>query len=159
GVGTVSVDPSQNAGAIVLNEADLDSLPEDPDDLEAQLEAMAGPAAGPNGPQIFIDGFSGGQMPPKSSIREIHIHSNPFASEFDTPGFGRIQIFTKPGTDAYHASGFFIFGAHLLDTRDPAVAGAMPHYNNKQYEGSLSGPLGKRLSWFLTLTDRDFNTS
>ena len=65
GVGSVSVDPSQNAGAIVLSEADMDSLPDDPDDLEAQLEAMAGPAAGPNGPQIFIDGFSGGQMPPK----------------------------------------------------------------------------------------------
>ncbi len=158
-VGQVSVDPSANAGAIVLQEADLDALPDDPDDLEAQLTAMAGPAAGPNGPQIFIDGFSGGQMPPKSSIREIRINSNPFASEFDSPGFGRIQIFTKPGTDAYHASGFFIYGDHILDTRDAALAGPMPHYNNKQYEGSLSGPLGKRLSWFMTLTDRDFNTS
>ncbi len=158
-VGTVSVDPSQNAGAIVLTEADMDSLPDDPDDLEAQLTAMAGPAAGPNGPQIFIDGFSGGQMPPKSSIREIRINSNPFASEFDSPGFGRIQIFTKPGTDAYHASGFFIFGDHDLDTRDPIVQGAMPHYNNKQYEGSFSGPLGKKFSWFLTSTARQFNTA
>ena len=158
GVGSVSVDPSQNAGAIVLSEADMDSLPDDPDDLEAQLEAMAGPAAGPNGPQIFIDGFSGGQMPPKSSIREIRINSNPFASEFDTPGFGRIQIFTKPGTDAYHASAFIIFGDHDFDTRDPYVKGAMPNYNNKQYEGSFSGPLGKKLSWFLDLTARQFNT-
>jgi hypothetical protein len=158
-VGAVSVDPSSNAGAIVLQESDLDALPDDPDDLEAQLTAMAGPAAGPNGPQIFIDGFSGGQMPPKSSIREIRINSNPFASEFDSPGFGRIQIFTKPGTDAYHASGFLIYGDHDFDTRDPAVAGAMPHYNNKQYEGSFSGPLGKKFSWFLTATNRDFNTS
>ena len=158
-VGTVSVDPSQNAGAIVLSEADLDALPDDPDDLEAQLTAMAGPAAGPNGPQIFIDGFSGGQMPPKSSIREIRINSNPFASEFDSPGFGRIQIFTKPGTDAYHASGFFIFGDHDLDTRDPFVVGPYPQYNNKQYEAALSGPLGKKLSWFLTITDRNFNTA
>jgi len=157
--GTVSVDPSQNAGAIVLSEADMDSLPDDPDDLQAQLEAMAGPAAGPNGPQIFIDGFSGGQMPPKSSIREIRINSNPFASEFDTPGFGRIQIFTKPGTDAYHASGFFIFGDHDLDTRDPFVNGAMPDYSNRQYEGSFSGPLGKKLSWFMTITDRTFDTA
>jgi hypothetical protein len=125
--GIINVDPSQNAGAIVLTEADMDALPDDPDDLQAQLTAMAGPAAGPNGPQIFIDGFSGGQMPPKSSIREIRINSNPFASEFDSPGFGRIQIFTKPGTDAYHASGFFIFGDHDLDTRNPFVIGSMPH--------------------------------
>ena len=152
GVGTVSVDPSANAGAIVLSETDLDALPDDPDDLETELEAMAGPAAGPNGPQIFIDGFSGGQMPPKSSIREIRINSNPFASEFDTPGFGRIQIFTKPGTDAYHASGFFIFGDHDLDTRDPFVKGPMPSYNNRQLEGSFSGPLGKKLSGFLIPT-------
>jgi hypothetical protein len=157
-VGSVSVDPSQNAGAIVLSEADLDALPDDPDDLQAQLEAMAGPAAGPNGPQIFIDGFSGGQMPPKSSIREIRINSNPFASEFDSPGFGRIQIFTKPGTDAYHASAFFIYGDRALDTRDPFVTSNYPHYNNQQYEGAFSGPLGKKLSWFLTITDRKFNT-
>lgn len=157
--GAVSVDPSQNAGAIVLSEADMDALPDDPDDLEAQLEAMAGPAAGPNGPQIFIDGFSGGQLPPKSSIREIRINSNPFAAEFDSPGFGRIQIFTKPGTDSYHASAFFIFGDHDLDTRNPFVQGAMPNYNNRQISGNVSGPLGKKISWFLDLSDRVFNTS
>ncbi|HEY4084651.1 MAG TPA: carboxypeptidase-like regulatory domain-containing protein, partial [Bryobacteraceae bacterium] len=156
---TVDVDPSQNAAAIVLTEADMDSLPDDPDDLQDQLTAMAGPAAGPNGPQIFIDGFSGGQMPPKSSIREIRINSNPFASEFDSPGFGRIQIFTKPGTDAYHASAFLIYGNHNLDTRDPFVTGPMPDYGNKQLEGSLSGPLGKKLSWFLTASNRDFDTA
>lgn len=156
---TVDVDPSQNAAAIVLSEADMDSLPDDPDDLQDQLTAMAGPAAGPNGPQIFIDGFSGGQMPPKSSIREIRINSNPFASEFDSPGFGRIQIFTKPGTDAYHASAFLIYGNHNLDTRDPFVTGPMPDYSNKQLEGSLSGPMGRKLSWYLTGSNRDFNTA
>ncbi|HVW11256.1 MAG TPA: carboxypeptidase regulatory-like domain-containing protein [Bryobacteraceae bacterium] len=155
----VDVDPSQNAAAIVLSQEDMDQLPDDPDDLEAQLTAMAGPGAGPNGPQIFIDGFSGGQMPPKSSIREIRINSNPFASEFDSPGFGRIQIFTKPGTDAYHASAFFIYGNHNFDTRDPFVQGAMPNYDNKQIESSFSGPLGKKISWFLTSNYRNFNTA
>ncbi len=157
--GALTVDPSQNAGAIVLSEADMDALPDDPDDLQAQLEAMAGPAAGPNGPQIFIDGFSGGQLPPKSSIREIRINSNPFASEFDSPGFGRIQIFTKPGTDSYHASAFFTYGNHDLDTRNPFVSGAMPDYNNRQLSGNVSGPLGKKISWFLDLSERNFNTS
>ena len=156
---TVDVDPSQNAAAIVLSQADMDSLPDDPDDLQDQLTAMAGPAAGPNGPQIFVDGFSGGQMPPKSSIREIRINSNPFASEFDSPGFGRIQIFTKPGTDAYHASAFLIYGNHNLDTRDPFVTGPMPDYSNNQFEGSASGPMGKKLSWYLTGSNRDFNTA
>ncbi len=157
-VATVQVDPSENAAAIVLDQSTMDSLPDDPDDLQDQLTAMAGPSAGPNGPQVFVDGFSGGQMPPKSSIREIRINSNPFASEFDSPGFGRIQVFTRPGTDAYHASAFLIYGNHNFDTRDPFVAGPMPDYSNKQLEGSVSGPMGKRLSWYLTGSNRNFDT-
>jgi len=159
GIGAIAVDPSQNAGAIVLAATDMDALPDDPDDLAAQLSEMAGPSAGPNGAQIFVDGFSGGQLPPKSSIREIRINSNPFASEFDSPGFGRIQVFTRPGTDNYHASVFATYGNHDLDTRNPFVQGAMPDYNNRQISGSVSGPLGKKISWFLDLSDRTFNTA
>ena len=33
---------------------------------------------------IFIDGFSDGELPPKESIREIRINSNPFLPEYDT---------------------------------------------------------------------------
>jgi hypothetical protein len=159
GVGAVSTDPSSNAGALVLTQTELDALPDDPDDLQTQLTAMAGPAAGPNGAQIFVDGFSGGQMPPKSSIREIRINSNPFASEFDRPGFGRIQILTRPGTDSYHASGFFTYGNRVLDSRNPFVTGAVPDYNNRQLSGSLSGPLAKKFSWFLDLSKRNFDSA
>ncbi len=35
----------------------------------------------------------------------------------------------------------------------------MPNYNNRQLEGSLSGPLGKKLSWFLNFQQRNFNTA
>src|SRR3984957_4894863 len=79
---TVELDPAKNAGALVLKEADLDMLSDDPDDLQADLLALAGPAAGPNGGQIFIDGFSSGQLPPKDSIREIRINSNPYSAEY-----------------------------------------------------------------------------
>ena len=100
----VELDPAKNAGALVLKEEDLDMLSDDPDDLQADLLALAGPAAGPNGGQIFIDGFSNGQLPPKESIREIRINSNPFSAEYDTQGRGRIEIFTKPGTDKFHGT-------------------------------------------------------
>ena len=101
----VELDPAKNAGALVLKQEDLDMLSDDPDDLQADLLALAGPAAGPNGGQIFIDGFSNGQLPPKESIREIRINSNPFSAEYDTSGRGRIEIFTKPGSDKFHGSG------------------------------------------------------
>jgi hypothetical protein len=77
---SVSTEPSNNATALVLKQEDLDALPDDPDDLEADLQALAGPAAGPGGNQIFIDGFTGGRLPPKESIREIRIYSNPFSA-------------------------------------------------------------------------------
>ena len=48
----VSTDPEANAGAIVLRGTDLDALPDDPDELAAALQALAGPSAGPNGGQL-----------------------------------------------------------------------------------------------------------
>jgi hypothetical protein len=93
----VELDPSKNAAAVVLTGQDLDMLSDDPDDLQNDLTALAGPAAGPNGGQVFVDGFSNGQLPPKDSIREIRVNSNPFSAEFDHIGFGRVEILTKPG--------------------------------------------------------------
>ncbi|HVW87815.1 MAG TPA: carboxypeptidase-like regulatory domain-containing protein, partial [Bryobacteraceae bacterium] len=128
--GAVSTDPSSNVGALVLKNEDLQSLPDDPDDLQSDLQALAGPAAGPNDAQFFVDGFSGGQLPPKSSIREIRINSNPFSSEFDRPGFGRIEILTKPGTDSFHGSAFANYGDRILDTRNPFLS-EEPGYSTK----------------------------
>ena len=99
---TVDTSPDNNANAIVIKGKDLDALSDDPDELQSELQALAGPAAGPNGGEIYIDGFTGGQLPPKSSIREIRINQNPFSAEFDRLGYGRIEIFTKPGTDKLH---------------------------------------------------------
>jgi len=99
GAPEVSTDAGSNASAIVLKGKDLDALSDDPDELSNELTALAGPSAGPNGGQIYIDGFTGGTLPPKSAIREIRINQNPFSAEFDRIGYGRIEILTKPGTD------------------------------------------------------------
>lgn len=98
----VDVDPSSNAGAIVMRGKDLDALADDPDDLAADLAALAGPGAGPNGGQIVIDGFTGGRLPPKSSIREIRVNQNPFSAQYDRIGTRRVEVFTKPGSEDFH---------------------------------------------------------
>ncbi|MFN2393299.1 MAG: carboxypeptidase-like regulatory domain-containing protein, partial [Pyrinomonadaceae bacterium] len=51
--GQISTDADNNASATVLKGADLEALPDDPDELEAALQALAGPSAGPNGGQIY----------------------------------------------------------------------------------------------------------
>ena len=89
--------PDNNSSAIVIKGKDLDALSDDPDQLQDELNALAGPAAGPNGGQIYIDGFTGGQLPPKSSIREIRINQNPFSAEYDKLGYGRIEISDQAG--------------------------------------------------------------
>ena len=157
--GQVSVDPSSNVGALVLKNEDLEALPDDPDDLQSDLEALAGPAAGPNGAQFFIDGFSGGQLPPKSSIREIRINSNPFSSEFDRPGFGRIEIFTKPGTDKFHGTAFFNFGDKIFDSRNPILTGDKAPYSSKFMTGNVGGPLSKKASFFIDFNRRIIDQS
>ncbi|HKO14575.1 MAG TPA: carboxypeptidase-like regulatory domain-containing protein, partial [Acidobacteriaceae bacterium] len=80
---TIGTSPDENASAVVIKGSDLNSLSDDPDELQDELSALAGPSAGPNGGDIYIDGFSGGQLPPKSSIREIRVNQNPFSAAHD----------------------------------------------------------------------------
>ena len=149
----ITIDPDKNAGALVLKGEDLDILPDDPDDLQADLLALAGPAAGPNGGQIFVDGFSNGQLPPKDSIREIRINSNPFSAEYDTQGFGRVEIFTKAGTDKTHGMVQMNYGDSLWNARNPFSTNA-PYYNTQNLNANLSGSLTKKMSAFLDFERR-----
>jgi hypothetical protein len=153
---SVSIDPSQNAGALVLRGADLDALSDDPDDLQADLQALAGPSAGPNGGQIYIDGFTGGTLPSKDSIREIRINQNPFSPEFDRLGFGRIEILTKPGTDKFRGNVNANFGDDVFNSRNPYAQQKAP-FLEREFGGTVSGPLGKKASFFLDVFDRDIH--
>ena len=154
----ISTDASANANQTVISGKDLDALPDDPDELAAALQALAGPSMGPNGGQIFIDGFSGGSLPSKSSIREIRINQNPFAAENDQPS-GRIDVFTKPGTDKLRGSAFMNFNDESLNSRNPFTT--MPKrtpFQVRQYGGNLSGPLVKnKASYFADFERREVN--
>lgn len=152
---SLSTEPENNAGAIVLKGDDLDSLPDDPDDLAAALQALAGPSAGPNGGQIFVDGFTGGRLPPRSAIREIRVNSNPFSAEYDRLGFGRIEILTRPGSDRYRGQASFNFNDDALNSRN-AFAPNRPPHQSRQYGGNFGGPIIKRkASFFVDFDKRD----
>ena len=153
----VDTNPVNNAGAIILSGKDLDALPDDPDELQTDLEALAGPSAGPNGGQIYIDGFSAGQLPPKSSIREIRINQNPFSAEYDKLGYGRIEIFTKPGTDKYHGQVSVMGNSSAFNSQNPFLLGTEPPYHSLQYMGNVGGPLGKKASFFLDVQRRNID--
>jgi hypothetical protein len=146
----VDVEPTHNAGALVLKGEDLEALSDDPDDLQADLQALAGPSAGPDGGQIYIDGFTGGRLPPKESIREIRINQNPFSAEYDKLGYGRIEIFTKPGTDKFHGQAYMNFNDSVLNARNP-FSPTKPASQTKMFGGNFGGPLTKKSSFFVDI--------
>ncbi len=151
--GKVSLSPQHNASALVLTGSALKALSNDPDELQQELEALAGPAAGPNGAQIYIDGFQGGDLPPKEDILEVKVNQNPFTAEHAELGYGRIEIITKPGYQKFHGSAFTFGNDSILNSRNP-FAPQEPNYHSYMFNGNVGGPLGKKASFFMDLFHR-----
>jgi hypothetical protein len=160
---SVGVDPDTNASSTTIKGKDLDALSDDPDELESELTALAGPAAGPNGGQIYVDGFTGGQLPPKSSIREIRINQNPFSAQYDRLGYGRVEVFTKPGTDKFHGQFNMQGMTSALNTGNPLLNAfnspgqalqVQPPYHTIFVLGNMTGPLAKNASFTLSGSHR-----
>jgi hypothetical protein len=153
---SVSVDQDSNASSTVIKGDALDALSDDPDELSSELSALAGPAAGPNGGQIYIDGFTGGQLPPKSSIREIRINQNPFSAQYDRLGYGRVEIFTKPGTDKFHGSAQLNGYDSSFNSGSPLLGkSAIQPYHTIFFLGNMTGPLSKWASFSVAGSYRD----
>ena len=144
----LSLSPGKNASAMVVRGAALNALSNDPDVLTDELQAMAGPVAGPGGGQIYVNGMAmSGDMPPKSQILEVHINRNPFTAAHAHLGYGRVDIITKPGAQKFHGEGF-VFGTFSgLNARNP-FAPHEPAYHDLFYHGDLGGPLGKKAAFF-----------
>src|SRR5271169_4859571 len=108
---------------------------------------------------MYIDGFTAGQLPPKSSIREIRINQNPFSSEYDRLGYGRVEIFTKPGKDKLHGQLMVIGNTAGFNARNPfevLPAGTTPPpYHSEQFSGQIGGAINKKASFFFNIEQRD----
>ena len=77
-----------------LSQAEIDALPDDPDELQRMLEEIAGPGA-----TIRVDGFTGGRLPTRDQIARIVVRRDAYSAEFHTVGQGRVEIATRPGVD------------------------------------------------------------
>jgi hypothetical protein len=148
-VKSVGINPDQNASAMVFRGKDLNALSEDPNQLQSELQQLAGAVAGPNGGQIYVDGFAGGRLPPKSSILEIRVNQNPFSSEYDKIGYGRVEIITKPGSQNFHGTLSAYGNSSELNSANPLLS-AQPQYYLYSYSGDLGGPLGKNAAFMVS---------
>ena len=144
-----STDPNDNASALVFEGDRLNLLSDDNATLKQQLQALAGPGIGGAGMQIFVNGFSGGTLPPKSSIRSIRISKSDYSPYYDSLGFGRVEIETKPGTDKFHGGLNFSGTDQPFNASNP-YASLQPPYYQFQTDGNLNGPLNKKTSFFVS---------
>lgn len=140
----MDADPSHNGDSLTLKGSAIDRLPLDSVEMMQQLQALSG---GPN-PDLYVDGFSGGTLPPRDTIREIRINQNPYSAQYDTtPGNGRIEVVTKPGSNKFHGD-FYTYGnASQLNTQNPFTTDQPSYYSFANY-ASLNGPIDKHASFF-----------
>jgi hypothetical protein len=91
---SAALDRNGPAFSTVLTREMIEALPDDPDEMAAVLLSMAPPGA-----TIFVDGFSGGALPPKYMIKSIRVPRMD-AMGAQNHGAGdalRIEIQTQPG--------------------------------------------------------------
>ncbi len=149
---SVGLSSEQNASATVIKGSAIDVLSDDPTELQNELQALAGPAAGPNGGQIYIDGFEGGQIPPKADILEIRVNQNPFSAEYDRIGYGRIEIITKPGSQKFHGSIGGWGTTSALGTANPFLPGQPSYWQIGNWD-EIGGPISKTAAWLFNAND------
>src|SRR5262245_13446720 len=131
-------DPRGDAFATILGQAQIDELPDDPDEMEQVLRDMAGPGA-----TLRVNGFRGGRLPPKSQIQSIRFRRNMFAADVHEAGFMAIDIITRPGIDNWRGATSISLRNDALNARNVFA----PTKGDEQYERygfNLSGPLWKQ---------------
>jgi hypothetical protein len=136
----VSVDPESDLMTINLSPEEIRALPDDPDDMLTILRQMAGAT---EDAQIYVDGYrENGRLPPKEAILAIRINSNPFSAQYTEPGFGRIEIITKPGTNTFHGGIRFNFDDQYFNGRNAFALQRTP-LSRETYNVFLTGPIIK----------------
>jgi len=139
---TAASDPKSERFGNVLSKAQIEALPDDPDEMEKVLNEMAGPGA-----TIRVDGFRGGKLPPKSQIRSIRFSSAMFGAENHSAGHTFVDIATQPGLGPMRGSMDFSFRDDSLNARNAFQSEKGPE-QTQQYTLNLSGTLRKERTSF-----------
>jgi Carboxypeptidase regulatory-like domain len=128
-------DPRSDAFATILGQAQIDELPDDPDEMEQALKDMAGPGA-----VLRVNGFRGGRLPSKDQIQQIRFRRNMFAADTHEAGNISVDITTKPGLERWRGATNAGFRGSGLNARN-AFAPVKGDERNERYGFSVSGPL------------------
>lgn len=130
--------PTPDGQVETLSQAEIDQLPDDPEELELMLQALAGG----DSPEIRVNGFEGGSLPPKRQIQAIRIRRDPFSPDSMGAGQPRVEIITRPGTSEWRGDLDVGFRDQALNARQ-AFAPRRGEGQTRRMGTSFSGPLVK----------------
>jgi hypothetical protein len=126
---------AKKASTTTLSQEEIDALPDDPEELAAALDALAGPG----GATFFMNGFSGGRLPNRDQIRSIRIRQNNYAADNHDAGRAQIEIVTKPNT-TWGGNGSVTLGGDAFNARQPQQLVETPS-QERNIQFGLRGPI------------------
>lgn len=146
-------DDVENSGtARVINEQQIEKLPNDPKRLERILRSMAGESATGEQMPITVDGVQTDKLPPKDQIQAIRINQNVFSAQYDNPNGWGIEIYTRSQADKFSGSVRLNYENSRFNAANPFIGKRLPktEYSPSFY---LTGPITKTSMfsmWFNT---------
>ena len=134
----------------VLDETVIEQLPDDPDELQALLEQMAGGV----GAVFRVNGFTGGRLPNREDIRQIRFRTNSFAADNHDAGRVQVEIITRPAVQAWTGNLNANFRNDIFNARDAFAATKTPQ-NIARIGGGVRGPIKARKTSLRLNLDRN----
>lgn len=144
-----------NAMTTTLEQAEIDELPDDPEQLAQVLEQMAGAA----GATFQVNGFRGGRLPARDEIRQIRFRTNSFSADNHDAGRTQIEIITRPSVVSWNGNASLNYRGDEMNARNAFATTETPE-QNRQFNLGLRGPIVKgRTSMRLSVDGRRDRTS
>jgi hypothetical protein len=152
----VDANASSNVDAVTVDQSMLESLPVFDHDYVATLSRFLDTGSlGNGGVTVVVNGMEVNALNVSASaVQQIRINQDPYSAEYSRPGRGRIEIFTKPGSQEYRGEANMILRDAHLNSRN-AFAATKPPERRRIFEGFLGGPLGtgRKTSFMLSAND------
>jgi Carboxypeptidase regulatory-like domain len=123
--------------SVVLSRSELNKISNDPAELTAYAQQLAGAAPVPS--HTYVDGLPSTNLPPTAVIDTVAVNRDPFSSEYADGDQNRIEITTRSPERKWHLSlggssiglgGDSAMGSHLGSSSkwtSPILTGPMPY--------------------------------
>ena len=141
----LSTEPTENVDTVAVKSTELRKLPAvDLDYVAALSSLLDASSGGAGGTTLVVDGIEMKSVAvAPSAIQEVRVNNDPYSTEFNRPGRGRIEVTTKPGSQLYHGEGDFLYRNARFNAMNH-FATTRPHDARELAEGHIRARLDTR---------------